>query len=244
MEKTKRLLSKDATVSACRAITEATISSVGDLVRIVECAHLGDYQYRGQRSIDWPLLPSLTRENSPCRDGLAPNESCRDKELHILNEFNTRAKAYRTSAPRSELELAILAQHHGTPTRLLVLTMNPLAALYFAVEQDEEGPGADAVVWAARGNRYRVSDLPRCKFDKLGEGVYFVIPDHDENRAAFQSSLFAVWANPSKAFETVAPPETLWKITVPKGKRSTIKWMLHCVGINRETLFPDLDGLG
>lgn len=246
-DKINRLLSKDAYVKMESPVKEATIQSVGDLVRIVECAHFGDYQYRGQRCITWPLLPSLTRSQSPCSTGLAKNESCQDKELHILREFKTRVKAYKQLVPRSELELAILAQHHGASTRLLDWTMNPLAALYFAVEQDDdplERNEIDAVIWAAKGHRHRVADFEGCTFNQLGEGVHFVIPDYDENRAAVQSSLLAVWANPFEPMNKVANPEILWKIIVPHRIRAPIKWMLHCIGINRETLFPDLDGLG
>lgn len=238
----RSLLSRGSEVDDGTAPREATIQSVGDLVRIVECLHQGDFQYRGQTSLAWPLLPSLTRPGSPCSSGRAPGESCRDKEIHILKEFRSRVPAYRSAAPSSELALAILAQHYGAPTRLLDWTLNPLAALFFAV-RDEACDGSDAVVWAASGHRYRAVELRDCSFDSLRDAI-FVLPDLDEDRAAVQASLFAIWGDIEKPFDQAIDHTSLWRIRVPREKCGAMRWGLHCLGINQETLFPDLDGLG
>src|SRR5712692_2946522 len=156
--------------------TEATIMTVGDLIRIVECHHIGSYQYRGQRKACWELFPSLTRPGGPCEDGLDTDnrETWRDKEAHILKDFKTHASHHSqlgNLGSLSELELAILAQHHGVPTRLLDWTMNPLAALYFAVEED--GGEHDSAVWAVHGHRAYMKDLEFVAFDSLPRGVRF-----------------------------------------------------------------------
>ena len=154
LDNVRRLLDARAEVSATDGVVAARIVTVGDLVRIVECCHTGSYQYRGQRDRSWKLLPSLTRPDGPVAQGLGNDETWRDKEKHILAEFQTLASQHLGVGiiqKLGELELATFAQHHGAPTRLLDWTMNPLAALYFAVE--EEKCDTDSVVWAVHGHR-------------------------------------------------------------------------------------------
>jgi len=255
IEKLRKLLAKGSEVltHSDEKPVEATIVSVGDLVRIVEREHSGSFQYRGQKCSSQKLLPTLTRPGSPVVAGLAKYESLRDKEQHILKEFRTRLVAYGREAPADEIQLAILARHHGVPTRLLDWTLNPLAALYFAVEdsdiwQDKQcGCGKEdctPVVWAVKGHRHRMSDFPSQSFDGLENRPYFIIPDHDESRAAVQASIISLWGNPGQAFEDFSCLEGPWKIRIHRDKSRHLLWILHCLGITAETLFPDLDGLG
>lgn len=244
----ERFLDKRAQMGRdANGVAEVTIFPVGDLVRVVELHHTGSYQYRGQRK-DWPLLPSLTRGNGPCRNGLdqEKGETCRDKENNVLKDFRAYAAAYGAVGNTSnltDLQLAILGQHHGLPTRLLDWTMNPLAALFFAVEEESEEK-ENAVVWAIRGHRYRLQDLNGVPFDNFSEEVHFIIPDHTFIRSAVQSTLLAFWRDLSRSFVEVADKRALWKFIIPHKERPGLKWMLYCLGISRETLFPDLDGLG
>lgn len=250
----RKFLAKGADISVGQAgtFTAATIASVGDLVRIVEREHAGAFQYRGQRCGTRKLLPTLTRPESPVASGLAPNESLRDKEQHILKEFRTRFVAYGREAPPDELRLAILAQHHGVPTRLVDWTLNPLAALFFAVEDSDRWQercdckenNCAPVIWAVTGTRHRLSYFPVHNFDDLENRPYFVVPDHDESRAAVQSSIVCLWGNPREAFTDLQCLEQPWKITIDRQRSAHLLWLLHCLGITRETLFPDPDGLG
>lgn len=58
-----------------------------------------------------------------------------------------------------------------------------------------------------------------------------------------QASILAVWGDSTLSLDDVVSGD-LWKIIVPKDKRACIKWSLYCLGMDRETLFPDMDGLG
>lgn len=258
MDNLRKLFAKGAEVQDQHR-RDVTIVSVGNLVRIVEREHIGSYQYRGQRCGDWKLLPTLTRPDSPGKCGLDKDkgETLRHKELEILKEFRTRWVAYGGEDFADDLRLSILAQHHLAPTRLLDWSMNALAALFFAVEDsdldlwDHEGKcplcGLDAckpVVWAVAGARNRVPDFPHPRFDELENRPYFVIPDHAERRAAVQSSLVSLWADPYKPFDQLPGIGELWRIEIDRRKAPHILWVLHLLGINRETLFPDADGLG
>ncbi len=55
----------------------------------------------------------------------------------LMNELGTNDYEYNTSLARMMSEL----QHYGAKTRMLDITKNPLIALYFAVEKDDEFPG-------------------------------------------------------------------------------------------------------
>jgi len=225
---------------------EIRVVSTGDLVRIVECLHRGSHQYRGQSRASWALLPKLTREGGPVACGLGFGETWQGKEQHILSEFRTRAPRYehdRDLTTVGDLELAIWAQHHGAPTRLLDWTLNPLAALYFAVEEGEDDH--DGAVWAIAWHRELIASSPDGPLPQLECGVRFIIPPRLFHRSATQASILAVWGDPRLPFDDVVnSPQDLWKIIVPKEARPCIRWSLHCLGVDRETLFPDMDGLG
>jgi hypothetical protein len=243
-------------------VTERTIGSVEQFVQIVEREHIGSFQYRGQPCGNCELLPTLTRPGSPFTDGLdhEGHESLRYKERHILKEFQARLVAYGREAPPDELPLAILAQHHGAPTRLLDWTLNPMAALFFAIEDSDRWTGectkcpkqcpenrkkeCTPIVWAVTGHRYYLSDFPVHSFDDLANRPYFVIPDHDESRAAVQSSIVSLWGIPNIPLDQLNYLENPWKIHIDRNKSVHLLWVLQCLGITRETLFPDLDGLG
>lgn len=123
--------------------------------------------FRGQPDSSWHLVPSAFREGfggyvSPdegepnhetqVRNELAAFEEfvfLADEVRHVVpgtgylmsEEFNTRRRL-RNNWPYPELmEGLALAQHHGTPTRFIDFTYNPLvAAFYAAYHRWIEGP--------------------------------------------------------------------------------------------------------
>jgi hypothetical protein len=68
--------------------------------------------FRGQVR-DWPLKPSLARENIPKQERAKESE-CFERLVKILPKAN-------------DWERATIARHYGVPTRLLDWSENPLA---------------------------------------------------------------------------------------------------------------------
>lgn len=107
------------------------------------------YGFRGQARADWLLVPSLGRMARSA--GLNAGQTL-TLERAALEEFQKQAHLYLPAGtlPRRLGEDEIVAwwslmQHYRVPTRTLDWTGSPFVALYFAVEQEPDQPGA---VWA------------------------------------------------------------------------------------------------
>ncbi len=84
-------------------------------------AYKGNQYFRGQANISWDITPSIFRD----RTVLA------DEHKHI-------GEVYSNSEHKRILFRMLEMQHYGDKTRLCDLTVNPLVALFFAVDGDTE----------------------------------------------------------------------------------------------------------
>jgi hypothetical protein len=196
------------------------------------------YLFRGHEDIKWELVPVIDRpEFSHVHTMISRN----DHERLVFNEFKRLALPYLRTRPVNDWEFLALARHHGVPTRLLDWTENPLAALFFAVENIVS---ADSCVWCYT---YIEEESPLdvdanpdpLKFDRL----VLYRPPHIHPRITTQSGMFTV--HPT-GFRTVDNPWhlPLTQIQIPNECRPIIRVELQRLGVHRASLYPDLEGVG
>ena len=184
--------------------------------------------YRGITNKDYELIPKIGRVP------LSPRQSRKLEEGRIFRRFKERALPYLQFMPRDDWDWLAVAQHHSLPTRLLDWTRNSLAALYFAVEH--ESP-CDCAIYVLKGYKVISTRLHSNPFKYQEVGKF--VPDRITPRISAQLGVFTIHPELEKAFLS----ENLEKLIIPNKIRRKLKRILDTYGINRATLFPDLDGL-
>jgi len=194
--------------------------------------------FRGQ-SNDSPLIPRIGR--------IQVDRPLLDAEKAILDMFKQQSLPYLDRMPTNEWEWLAVAQHHGLPTRLLDWTLNPLIALWFAVERQPSGQ-QNGVVWVFKPS---ASDFVNVIRDvPFSEGRTKVFrPSHITERIRVQAGYFTVHKY-MKLQRRFVPLETmrayksrLVKLFVPSSAFADLRYRLDQYGVNKSTVFPGLDGL-
>jgi len=202
------------------------------------CTIIDEYQnsvlFRGQSSREDSLKPRIGRI-----DYTAKHFSTFENKLMQL--FQQRSIPYITRQPQNDWEWLALAQHYGLPTRLLDWTRNPLVAAYFAVEKEYT---SDSVIIA-----YKSKKLinPKKYLEKnpysMDEVIKFY-PAHITPRIIAQSGVFTLHPEPNKPLESLPEEKpNIDFLIIPNNIRKKFKNTLNRFGIDRGSLFPDLDGL-
>lgn len=199
---------------------------------------LTSWMFRGQREVGWFLTPKIDRTEfqlyrTAQRWKRQTHEDC------LLDNFMRAARPHVRIEPRTLCEWLAVAQHHGLATRLLDWTTNPLAALFFAVEEIH-AVGDNAVWCYLHEGKSWISDRRRHPL-RVKQVIEFR-PPHITPRITVQGGSFTSHPDP------VLPQGSSWpgdlrRIPIPKSERRTLRETLRTIGIDRATLFPDLDGI-
>lgn len=204
--------------------------------------------YRGVTHEDYDLRPKVGRLEKKRK-----NESLINLEQRILRRFEERAIPYLGIFPgEDEWEWMAIGQHHGLPTRMLDWSRNPLVAAYFAVEREilkhelKKYSGNSAIyafkgkTVISKGNLFDINTKYKNGPFKIKKTEKFV-PAHLDKRITAQSGIFTIHHDPTIKYPNEIEP--LFKLTIPSNQRKIWKKRLHSLGINRASLFPDLDNL-
>jgi hypothetical protein len=209
----------------------------------------GNIWWRGQRDSSWQLRPAIAR-----------NTARKKTEVDRCALFMSRARTRHQACPRKEdlAEWLFLMQHYSRYTRLLDWTFNPLTALYFAVEGDEQ---TDAAVYSldpralnsasGQGGRLLLPHHPavwkliKAAFNEsepVEEAVAFLPPEIDP-RMLVQRSVFTIHGGVSALEDHPYAATFMNSMIVPRSRRAAIRQQLRLLGIDRPSLFPDLTNL-
>lgn len=211
--------------------------------------------YRGQADESWHLTPSIYRGNwEP------------EFEREINRDFKLRSLLKVEKKPEVDVEWLFVMQHHGIPTRLLDWTEGYLIALYFAVEEFENtSNGAVWVLHPWKLNIHKdtlgyqsvpilneeINDNFKYPYDlndpkKVKKPFPIAIrPDHSTQRIQAQRGQFTIHGSKSDSLDQLDTQLNLGieKILIGGTSKRSILGELYSAGINRSTLFPDVDGL-
>lgn len=193
--------------------------------------------YRGVSNRDAHLLlPSVGRYLGRfLQHGLSARQFFQS-ERDAVRLFMIEGTAHLGRHPTVPLEWLALAQHHGVPTRLLDWSLNPLVALFFAVD---ENPDADGAVYSFHTANW-IPVEQQAEVDPFAvENVKVYAPAHILPRIRSQSGVFSIQPDPTTPFDV----EGLQRISIPASLKREFRAALALYGVSRKTVFPDLDGL-
>jgi hypothetical protein len=211
---------------------QVLVTSFKELHDALEKHSTNDTIFRGVKSVHYALVPSVGRIR-----WYRPTSPDRQEREFLFETFKQRAVPSLEFIPRDDWDWLTLAQHHGLPTRLLDWTFNPLAAAFFAVEDDSFT--GDSVVYAH--NELDQLDVARYPDPFSVPRVFYYLPRYVTRRLIVQAGLFTIHPVPSAPLDPdVSGVE---RIIIKASARMDIKKTLYRYGIHRASLFPDLDGL-
>lgn len=204
--------------------------------------------FRGLTNENHSLIPSIARLDYSENGASLPSI-----ELKLMREFKRLAAPIVENKQRSDWEWLFLAQHYGLPTRLLDWTTNPLVALFFAAERNDDVNGAIHYVEHLVTDEYEYYDYRTANYTdehrnkpvgifamqpNQGE-VIFVRPSYTDVRFLNQRSVFSSQADPLSAIQLPG----LTKLLFSGQWKPAIRERLRTLGVSASFIYPGLAGI-
>ena len=218
--------------------------------------------YRGHSDQTYILWPGVDRPEFTAASVTMYGEDAEKKRLNLernmLDEFRTSGATLLN--PDAKVEIYFVAQHSGIPTRLLDWTMNPLAALFFAVKgRNKDKDGELLIMDAVQLLPSKPDGVPksivgmRHPYAKEAIGLSFwepkvshlpalvlpIRPDNQAGRIGQQSSCFTLHMYGAKPCNN----PTLRRIKIPSKAKPGMLDDLRKLNINEFSIYNDLDHL-
>lgn len=201
---------------------------------------------RGQKDCTFDLVSSLYRDDVLLR-----------KERELLNQFTRSASFYDKSISlKSKESVTAYGQHYGLPTNYLDFTEAHLLSLFFALEefQYKEKP---SVVYLVDTEEYHCDIIgTREKFfdfsneteasfhtDKHRNNDIFIKLEDSNERIHFQKGYFLKTASKLSQDLQKMLSQYTHCILIPQDIKETIFNELFNIGVNYESIYPDIDNL-
>lgn len=221
--------------------------------------------FRGQSRAEWDLRPGILREGTQVALAgvedhfrIFPSEDVGTRasraEGRLNREFRRRAASLLPDS-QDPVQVYLLAQHHGLPTRLLDWTTNLLAALFFATVEHPEADGKLFSLSPSKGiypGRYggiveeqrtihdpEIRTMIEALFSATpsisdGRGIIPLVPDLAAGRMVQQGACFTF--HPSPAGVPLAGPSGT---IIPREAKPQFQQTLRRIGISWGSLFPE-----
>jgi len=213
----------------------------------------GYWLFRGHADKSWKLIPKAGRPEFD----LSSSDDIQKQDIYRFEMWRRQAVAYVDQLPSDNFECLAIAQHHGFATRLLDWTQNPLVAVFFACckvpgEEWDTKDKKDGCVYCSTCGSF-VRDVVKLANVDVSKDKYSDILCVKETGTVYvsraisqrilnQRGAFTVHNPPTEAIER-NEGNLLARLVIPGSMKWDILRHLNDYGINRATLFPDMDGL-
>jgi hypothetical protein len=224
--------------------------------------------YRGHICSAFPLLPTLLRLDLAYKTSLSPKARLREIEQDLFFEFQARAKELHALG-LSDWDYLFYMRHYGLPTRILDWTESLGVALFFALGlatgEEAKSPclwllnpyllnkkewGRDLVAPQIIGwdeEKFEYYDYGELLLEPAGVDIEWkspvaIYPQQRNARVSAQRGWFTIHGRKRKPLEDIKP-NAVRKIDIPLPAIPVIKELLDQMGLDKFTLYGDLDSL-
>ena len=201
---------------------------------------------RGQKDCTFDLVSSLYRDDVFLRN-----------ERELLNQFTRSASFYDKSIPLKSKESVIAyGQHYGLPTNYLDFTEAHLLSLFFALEEFQYNEKPSVVylvdteeyhgdIIGTREKFFDFSNATEASFhtEKHSSNDIFIKLEDSNERIHFKKGYFL--NTDSKLSQDLQKMLSQYThcILIPQDMKETIFYELFNIGVNYESIYPDIDNL-